>query len=219
MVVLLGLGYIWLPDRDNPLAPLSIQEAPGFIARIKLRALEDKPQACLALLAQAQRLGYLQYRPEPDTDGPCPLHHIVRISGFGSVQLSSSFLASCPLALRSAMFIHQQAIPLTRQMMASPLAQIDHLGSFACRNIYHRAHGPLSDHASASALDVSGLRLVNGQRISVLKGWKQNDRQSTLLNALFHQSCRYYGSAIGPDYNAAHANHFHLSSRGWGFCH
>ncbi|MCP6652404.1 extensin family protein, partial [Klebsiella pneumoniae] len=75
----------------------------------------------------------------------------------GSVQLSSSFLASCPLALSSALYIEQQAKPLTRQLMASDLRQIDHLGSFACRNIYHRQQARRSEHATADALDVSGF--------------------------------------------------------------
>lgn len=40
---------------------------------------------------------------------------------FGSVRLSSSFLASCPLALSSALFIQQRAKPLTLTLMNSEL--------------------------------------------------------------------------------------------------
>ena len=93
-----------------------------------------------------------------DSEGSCPLRNVVRVANFGSVQLSSSFLASCPLALSSALYIEQQAKPLTRQLMASDLRQIDHLGSFACRNIYHRQQARRSEHATADALDVSGFR-------------------------------------------------------------
>ncbi|MDP0795395.1 extensin family protein, partial [Klebsiella pneumoniae] len=62
--------------------------------------------------------------------------------------------------------------PLARQLMASDLRQIDHPGSFACRNIYHRQQARRSEHATADALDVSGFRLADGRRVSVLQGWR-----------------------------------------------
>ncbi|BDH46869.1 extensin [Salmonella enterica subsp. enterica serovar Choleraesuis] len=207
-----------LPARFDPLAPLDPDDSPGFITRYKLSALNDQPEACLALLSEAQRRGYIQFRPQPSSSGRCPLEHAVRVTGFGPVRLSSSFLASCPLALRSAMFISQQARPLSQSVAGSPLVQIDHLGSYACRNIYHRENARLSEHAQAAALDVSGLRLADGTRITVLKGWGKSSKDGELLASLWTQSCRYYGNAIGPNYNAAHANHFHLGARGFGYC-
>ncbi|MDI8083748.1 extensin family protein, partial [Salmonella enterica subsp. enterica serovar Kentucky] len=36
------------------------------------------------------------------------------------------------------------------------------------------------------------------------------------LRAMLNASCHYYGNGLGPDYNAAHANHFHLGMRGYG---
>ncbi|HFY2366132.1 extensin family protein, partial [Salmonella enterica subsp. enterica serovar Kentucky] len=38
------------------------------------------------------------------------------------------------------------------------------------------------------------------------------------LRAMLNASCHYYGNGLGPDYNAAHANHFHLGMRGYGVC-
>ncbi|WP_435331365.1 extensin family protein, partial [Klebsiella pneumoniae] len=114
---------------------------------------------CASLLAEANRRRLIASQPVADSEGACPLRNVVRVANFGSVQLSSSFLASCPLALSSALYVEQQAKPLTRQLMASDLRQIDHLGSFACRNIYHREQARRSEHATADALDVSGFRL------------------------------------------------------------
>jgi hypothetical protein len=102
--------------------------------------------------------------------------------------------------------------------MSSELVRIDHFGSYACRNIYHRANARLSEHATAEALDISGFRLANGQQVTVLRGWKQ-DKTQPWLRAMLSASCAYYGNGLGPDYNAAHANHFHLGMRGYGLCH
>lgn len=55
--------------------------------------------------------------------------------------------------------------------MKRRLTRIEHLGSYACRNIYHRPDARRSEHASAEALDVSGFQLSDGRKITVLRGW------------------------------------------------
>ncbi|MCD3069018.1 extensin [Salmonella enterica subsp. enterica serovar Enteritidis] len=119
--------------------------------------------------------------------------------------------------LSSALFVEQQAKPLTETWMKRRLTRIEHLGSYACRNIYHRPDARRSEHASAEALDISGFQLSDGRKITVLRGW---GRQETgpWLRAMLNASCHYYGNGLGPDYNAAHANHFHLGMRGYGVC-
>jgi hypothetical protein len=49
----------------------------------------------------------------------------------------------------------------------------------------------------------------------VLNGWKAATTQPW-LKAMLAASCGYYGNGLGPEYNAAHANHFHLGMRGFG---
>lgn len=210
-----GWGYRHLPSYYNPFAPLQLTDPPGRIAQMKLRRLSDAE--CQALLVQANQRGMITSQKVADSAGSCPLNNVVRVRDFGEVKLSSSFLASCPLALSSALFVEQQAKPLAQQLIGSALRQIDHFGSYACRNIYHRENARLSEHATAEALDVSGFRFASGQRITVLKGWP-NAQTQPFLRALLSSSCHYYGNGLGPEYNAAHANHFHLGMRGYGLC-
>ncbi|MEG1211973.1 MAG: extensin family protein [Leclercia sp.] len=215
IVVVALAGYRWLPSYYNPFVPLTLDDPPGTLTQFKLRRLT--PADCELLLAQANARQMIRTQKVANSGGECPLTNVVRVRDFGRVSLSSSFLASCPLALSSALFVSQQARPLTRTLMGSSLTRIEHLGSFACRNIYHRADARRSEHASAQALDISGFALENGQRISVLRGW-QNGKTAPWLRALLGASCGYFGNALGPDYNAAHANHFHLGMRGFGYC-
>ncbi|XTZ37514.1 extensin family protein [Salmonella enterica] len=209
------IGYQYLPSYYNPFAPLQLNDPPGRITQYKLRRLT--PQACSVLLAEANQQRMLSSTPVADSQGDCPLINVVRVRDFGVVKLSSSFLASCPLALSSALFVQQQARPLTERYMGSRLTRIDHLGSYACRNIYNRVEARRSEHASAEALDISAFHLANGQQITVLNGWKQAQTQPW-LQAMLSASCGYYGNGLGPEYNAAHANHFHLGMRGFGLC-
>ncbi|HBC81487.1 MAG TPA: extensin [Escherichia sp.] len=210
------VGYRHLPSYYNPFAPLRLDDPPGRITQFKLKRLT--PEQCDALLVEANQKRLIASQPVADSTDTCPLTNTVRVRDFGPVKLSSSFLASCPLALSSALFVQQQARPLTARYMSSELVRIDHLGSYACRNIYHRANARLSEHATAEALDISGFRLANGQQVTVLRGWKQ-DKTQPWLRAMLSASCGYYGNGLGPDYNAAHANHFHLGMRGYGLCH
>lgn len=209
--------YGYLPPQYNPFAPLSPDDPPTLVTRYKMRSLSNNPDACFAVLNQAQQMKMISFRDVPDIKGDCPVARPVRVSRFGDVELSSSFLASCPLAVSSAMYVHQRAIPAT-QAAGSPLKRIDHLGSFACRNIYNRPGARLSEHATADALDISGFRLANGERITVVRDWKNQTGKGTLLRELFGGSCTFYGTALGPDYNAAHADHFHMGMRGFGIC-
>ncbi|MDS1916176.1 extensin family protein [Enterobacter asburiae] len=215
IVAVATVGYRWLPSYYNPFMPLTLDDPPGRITQYKLRRLT--PEACVSLLLQANQRDLIHTQPVADSGGACPLNNVVRVRDFGPVGLNGSFLASCPLALSSALFISQQARPLTKRYTGSDLARIDHLGSFACRNIYHRPDARRSEHATAEALDIAAFRLANGERVTVLNGWKATTTQPW-LKAILAASCGYYGNGLGPEYNAAHANHFHLGMRGFGLC-
>ncbi|PIJ51374.1 extensin [Erwinia sp. OLTSP20] len=222
LIVLLGIvpgGQFHLPVRWNPFAPLSITEPAGIIARFKMAKLQRDPTACLAQLNQARAQGYIRFTVAPAVAGGCPLSMPLRIERIGGISFSSSFLASCPLALSSVRFVIQVVEPSAIRQFSAPVTQIEHVGSYACRNIYHRDQGRISEHATADALDISAFQLARGMRIPVSGTWEQQDRRGRWLREIFQQSCGFFGTALGPDYNAAHAGHFHFGTGGYGFCH
>lgn len=207
-----------VPAEYNPFAPLSINDSPNIITRYKLRKLDNNPQACLATLERAREEGAIQFNLAGKMEGQCPLANPVRVRGFGDVTLSSSYLASCRLALSSAMFVRQVAQPLAEEKLGAALVRIDHLGSYACRNIYNKPDARLSEHATAEALDVAGFGFADGRHLTVLKQWPQAGDDAEFIRRLFSESCPFFGNSIGPDYNSAHANHFHFGMRWFGFC-
>ncbi|MEH2920345.1 extensin family protein [Samsonia erythrinae] len=206
-----------LPPGYDPFSPLSVDDPPTFITRLKMKHAANHPATCLTVLKQAQASGRLRFNEVDDISGQCPLLASVRVQGFGSVTLSSSFLASCPLALSSTMFVTQVAVPQAASLGIA-LTRIDHWGSYACRNIYHRTEGRLSEHATADAWDIAAFQLSDGRQVSVLNHWSATDDRGRYLRATFQESCRFFGNALGPEYNAAHANHFHFGMRGFGVC-
>ncbi|RWU25713.1 extensin [Pseudomonas alkylphenolica] len=220
-LVLLALAaYAWrlgwrLPDTWNPWAALDVREPPNLLTPYKLGRLQDNPQLCEQALATSG----LRYRQQADSpaDAPCPLVNVVRVEG-ASVRLSSSFLASCPLAVAYALFERHALQPAAQRAFSQAVVQVDHLGSFACRNMYNRKNGRLSQHASANALDIAGFRLADGQRIQLLKDWPGEGAKARFLRDLHAGACDSFNTVLGPDYNAAHRNHFHLDMGFWQVC-
>lgn len=220
-MVLVGLSvYVWrsgwrLPDAWNPWAVLDVREPPNLLTPYKLGRLQNNPQLCAQTLATSD----LRYRQQADSppDAPCPLENVVRVEG-SSVRLSSSFLASCPLAVAYALFERHALQPAAQRAFSQPVVQVDHLGSFACRNMYNRKVGRLSQHASANALDIAGFRLADGQRVQLLKDWPGEGAKARFLRDLHASACDSFNTVLGPDYNAAHRNHFHLDMGRWWVC-
>lgn len=225
LFLVLGVGlcswiaYI-LPPQYNPFAPLSVSDPPSFMTQYKLRRLDNSPQACLEILDRVQDAGAITFARADNVVGNCPLKSPVRVQRFGLVTLNSSFLASCRLALSSAMFISQIAKPQAQATLGSPLVYIEHAGGYVCREQDDSLQSQLSEHASGTALDVAGFRLADGRNITVSTRWQGEDAEADYLHLLLIKSCPYFGNVIGPDHYAAHVvNYFHFGMRWFGFCH
>ena len=104
-----------------------------------------------------------------------------------------------------------------RQILGSPLDSIETMGSYACRNI--AGSNRRSAHATAGAIDVSAFVLEDGRRISLKAGWNGGTRaEREFLRVVHRSACKRFGTVLGPDYNRAHEDHFHLEGSGSKFC-
>nr|WP_218172398.1 extensin family protein [Pseudomonas sp. F8002] len=215
--VLVGVwrGWVPLPDEWNPWAPLDVRASPNLLTRFKLGRLQDDPALCDQVLKTSGLR--VAHQADSPADAACPLRNTLRVQG-ADVGLSSSFLASCPLAVAFALFERHSLQPAAQAVFGQTVTQVDHLGSFACRNIYNRANGRLSQHASANALDIAGFRLADGRTISVLKDWPGDGERARFLRQVRDGACKDFNVVLSPDYNAAHRNHFHLDMGRWWVC-
>ncbi|MCF4998462.1 extensin [Pseudomonas syringae] len=207
-------GWLDVPPEWNPWAPLDVKATPNWLTGYKLMRLRSDRALC----EQALSGSGLRVSSQADSPGAkCPLIGAVRVQG-GDVALSSSFLASCPLAVAYAMFERHALQPAAQAVYGQAVTRVDHLGSFACRNVYNRESGALSRHASADALDIAGFRLADGRSISVLKDWPKQNREAQFLRQVRDGACETFSVVLSPDYNAAHRNHFHVDIGRWSVC-
>ncbi|AZF46568.1 MULTISPECIES: extensin family protein [unclassified Pseudomonas] len=208
-------GWVPLPHEWNPWAPLDVRVSPNLLTRYKLGRLQDDPALCDQVLTTSGLR--VSHQADSRADAACPLRSTLRVQG-AEVGLSSSFLASCPLAVAFALFERHSLQPAAQAIYGQAVTRVDHLGSFACRNVYNRAEGRLSQHASANALDIAGFRLADGRRISVLKDWPGQGADARFLRQVRDGACHAFNGVLSPDYNAAHRNHFHLDMGRWWMC-
>lgn len=211
----LSSGRIVVPDRFNPWATLRLADPPNALTAFKLRRAAADRQRCQAVLAQS---GF-RFAPVPDRDTApgCGFDNAVRIERTG-VGIGPAFTLSCPAALSLALWETHVLQPSARAVYGQPVARLQHLGSYACRNVYGREAGRRSRHATADALDLAGFVLADGRRIAVLAHWSGDGDDAGFLRELHRGGCRWFDGALGPDYNAAHADHFHFDVGGYSIC-
>jgi hypothetical protein len=125
---------------------------------------------------------------------------------------------TCPLARNFAAWVEYAVRPAARKHLGSEVVKVETFGTYSCRNIYGGRSGRLSQHATANAVDVSGFVLQDGRRVTLLEGWQGADDQREFLRTLHASACKRFGTTLGPDYNAAHHNHFHFDMGGQGYC-
>lgn len=207
--------YFDVPERWNPWSPLDIAAPPDSWTRYKLSRLDGADEACQTALATSP----LRYRRLPDrfTDDGCGYRNVVRIDAT-TAQVAPSFALSCRSAVALALWEIHGLQPAAQRHFGSRVARIEHFGSYSCRNIYGRDAAPRSRHASADALDVAGFVLGDGKRIRVLGDWKSAASEGEFLRDVQQSACAYFGTVLGPDYNAAHADHLHLDRGGSRVC-
>lgn len=155
------------------------------------------------------------FEPLPDKyhGGGCTTLGTVRLASLrtdqSSIGLPNIGPVTCTVAETFAGWARYGADRAARQILGSPLHSIETMGSFSCRSVAGTSR--LSAHATADAIDIGAFVLEDGRRISVLDGWHGGTPAERQFLRVVHQSaCKRFGTVLGPDYNAAHENHFHV---------
>lgn len=142
-------------------------------------------------------------------------------STIGTVQLTALYSDSAPLGVSNigpvqcgvgaafAAWARYGVDRAARQLLGSPLQRIETMGSYACRNVAGSERR--SAHATAGAIDVAAFVLADGRRISVAQDWNAGTEQEReFLRTVQRSACRRFSTVLGPEYNAAHRDHFHV---------
>jgi hypothetical protein len=110
--------------------------------------------------------------------------------------------------------------PKAMELFNQSIREISHFSSYNCREMRTSSGsgGRMSTHATAEAIDVAGFVLDDGTRIDLKADWNGAAPKSTFLRYANQTACDWFRLTLGPNYNALHADHFHLQHTGWGLC-
>lgn len=145
-----------------------------------------------------------------DGRGRCGIENAVRLRSVAGVGFSERPTMDCTTAKALKTWI-QNGLKPTIGSEGGGVAQILVAGHYTCRPRNNQAGARLSEHSFGRAIDISGFRLQNGERISVLNDWNSRD-DGQQLRQMHRAACGPFGTVLGPAANAAHRDHFHFDT-------
>jgi hypothetical protein len=162
-------------------------------------------------------------------DGPsaCGIAAPLKVSGAlgGRVAVTPTATINCPLTAALDRWLQNSVQRAAYRQFGSQVVGIRQIASYSCRGRNGSRRGHLSEHAYGNALDIAAFRLVNGQEITVVKGWwRGSARERAFLAEVFAGACREFYTVLGPGSDRHHYNHMHVdllvtnSSRGRHYC-
>jgi hypothetical protein len=207
--LLLAFRQGLIPPRLTPIPRLDLASPPGMLLDWQLAELGAELELCRSAIASP----HIDATPVADkaiVDG-CGWTNAVRLAAVGGARLVVGEM-SCELAAATAAWMRHEVQPLAVEHLGERIGQVQHLGSYACRNIAGTRYlpGVRSEHATANAVDIAGFVTTGGKTISVKRHWSSPSAEGRFLRLAFARGCRYFRVAIGPDYNDAHKDHFHF---------
>lgn len=204
------LGGRWIAEHPehNPMAPLDLRDPVGWAITTKLVRLREDPAECREVLA---RSGVSYTALEPQGEGPCAWSDRTQLTQY---PLSPNRPATtCPVAAAMELWRTQSVEPAAREIFGAELARVEHLGVYNCRRIRGSLSNAWSQHSTGNAIDISAFVLTDGTRISLLRDWNEEGKKARFLREIRDDSCQVFTTVLSPDFNAAHADHFHLDQQ------
>ena len=205
-----------LPPEWNPAVPLDVTAPATPVTSWKL-ARAQEGQACLSALATDG--GSYSSLPDIEETPRCHIRDRVRVTEVAGIALSP-VETRCQTALRLALWVRHGVEPSAREVFGIGGARLHHLSSYNCRPIRTAsgAGSRMSSHATADAIDITGVTLADGRRIDLNDDWNGDNASARFLRLIRDHACDWFDTVLGPDFNDLHAGHFHLQSTGWGTC-
>ncbi len=205
----LKFHIITISPHYDPFLPPDLRERPYWLTSTKLKLIDSNSESCAASLGQTGLNNILL--PKTDETRNCHLADTVMLSRFSTASMKPE-QTRCNIASRLYLWERFSVQPAALAHFGQRVKEITHFGSYNCRTIHNSSH--MSEHATANAFDVSGFVLKNGKVVTVKRGWAAGGEEQAFLHEVRNGLCQFFNLTLSPDYNADHADHFHVDM-GW----
>lgn len=212
-------GASWLRDHPehDPDAPLSLSDPVGWATARKLAALREDGALCRDFLRRSD-IAFTAY--DPVGEGTCRRADRLSVANDrtrGQALRPAGAQATCPVQAGLALWLRRAVQPAAQATLGSRVVGLRHLGTYSCRRIGGGEEGRWSEHATGNAIDIAAFDLADGRTVRVLQDWDGEADKAAFLHRVRDDACTWFGTALSPDYNRAHADHLHLDQAARGF--
>ena len=107
---------------------------------------------------------------------PAPMK-LISVGRSPQVALSPPPTVTCDMVAALARWLERDVQPLARKHLGAPVIRVETMSSYSCRNAYGRAHGRVSEHGKANAIDIGSFVTARGQAALVIADWGPTARQ------------------------------------------
>ena len=191
----------WVDDLFSVRRPISVTD------------LNQPPNIDPECISRLQALPGVQVRPaaEFERGQGCVFANGVFVDQLAGVPFRpQSPIMRCEVAEQLNTWLEEAVQPQATDLLSAEITEVGHLGTYSCRTIGGNS-SVLSQHSFANAIDVAWFDLSDGRRIRLLEGWESTQEGiSKFWQEIQQLSCKYFDVSLGPDYNAAHRDHFHF---------
>lgn len=207
------LGLFDWPRAYDPLAIPDLNNPKGPFVGWQMKLVDLDPQNCAAAFALIGRRVSFASAKAPGTK--CEVRDAIPVSRFTAARIKPEDMR-CAIAARLFAWERHALQPAARKHLGSEVKEIIHFGSYNCRTI--GGSWRMSEHATANAFDIAGFQLADGRVISLKRDWNGSTDRRNFLRAARDGLCDWFNTTLSPDYNAAHADHFHIDMGYWRSC-
>ncbi|MEL6691245.1 MAG: extensin family protein [Pseudomonadota bacterium] len=143
------------------------------------------------------------------SNAACGFDDAVMVYALGGVALNPPARMQCRTARIASTWMDAAVLPTFRDARRD-LESMRVAADYSCRTRNSRRGARLSEHAKGTAIDISAFRMSDGETLTVLGDWRNNN--GGFMKRLFRASCRIWHTSIGPDGDRFHQDHFHFDA-------
>jgi len=211
---LLGIAFFlcdrYVPRQHLPWRSLDIKAPTGFATDIQLFRLSLSPSSTCTEMVESVPDYITRKADAHRPSDPCGWDIAREIDAANSARLTPvDATMQCPLAVGTYIWM-AEIDKAAEEFLGSGVKEVLHAGTYSCRRQVGNSSGRWSEHAFANAFDVMGFRLDNGEVVSVLNDWEGSLERRRFLREVRRQACKIFRVTLSPDFNEAHADHFHV---------
>ncbi len=196
--------------RPRPAEAPANDAPPAAAAESKPEAAAEPPPPSACRLALTDAIAIAPSIPPITGPGACGGDDLVRLEAVvlpdrSRVAVKPAAILRCSMASAIADWIRSDMAPLAASL-ATRLSELDNFDSFECRGRNRVANAKMSEHGRANALDVRGLKLANGQSLSLTDRSVARELREKVLGSV----CGRFTTVLGPGSDGYHEDHIHL---------